>query len=200
MENHPFLWRRIRRVRRIQVCMARKELRSCPDTLFISHENAKVLFSAFIVRVPDPKRGLEMKFRSESTATFVFLLLWEKTWCWSRIDLLSFSKKCQSWLFERFSVRPSRTWSRRRYALRPAGEAPLGRWNNGDFVQNNAFGHGVMTKTERSATRGFYCHSLTQEHVRHLLPEELREKSSFCSTWRHRQHNSVKKAPEDRRR
>ena len=26
MENHPFLWRRIRRVRRIQVCMARKGL------------------------------------------------------------------------------------------------------------------------------------------------------------------------------
>ena len=24
-----------------------------------------------LVRVPDPKRGLEMKFRSESTATFV---------------------------------------------------------------------------------------------------------------------------------
>ena len=28
MENHPFLWRRIRRVRRIQVCMARKGLNS----------------------------------------------------------------------------------------------------------------------------------------------------------------------------
>ena len=28
MENHPFLWRRIRRVRRIQVCMARKGLAS----------------------------------------------------------------------------------------------------------------------------------------------------------------------------
>ena len=27
-----------------------------------------------IVRVPDPKRGLEMKFRSESPATFVLLL------------------------------------------------------------------------------------------------------------------------------
>ena len=26
MENHPFLWRWIRRVRRIQVCMARKVL------------------------------------------------------------------------------------------------------------------------------------------------------------------------------
>ena len=26
MENHPYLWRRIRRVRRIQVCMARKGL------------------------------------------------------------------------------------------------------------------------------------------------------------------------------
>ena len=30
MENHPFLWRRIRRVRRIQVCMARKGLRCLP--------------------------------------------------------------------------------------------------------------------------------------------------------------------------
>ena len=30
MENHPFLWMRIRRVRRIQVCMARKGL-SDPD-------------------------------------------------------------------------------------------------------------------------------------------------------------------------
>ena len=27
-----------------------------------------------LVRVPDPKRGLEMKFRSTSPATFVFLL------------------------------------------------------------------------------------------------------------------------------
>ena len=27
-----------------------------------------------LVRVPDPKRGLEMKFRSESPATFVSLL------------------------------------------------------------------------------------------------------------------------------
>ena len=27
MENHPFLWRRIRCVRRIQVCMARKGLK-----------------------------------------------------------------------------------------------------------------------------------------------------------------------------
>ena len=30
MENHPFLWRRIRPVRRIQVCMARKGLRLKP--------------------------------------------------------------------------------------------------------------------------------------------------------------------------
>ena len=58
------------------------------------------------------------------------------------------------------SDRSNRTWSRRRYLSRPAGESPLGRWNNGDFVQNNAFGRGVMTKTERSATRGFSCHSL----------------------------------------
>ena len=35
----------------------------------------------------------------------------EKTWCWSRIHLLSFSKKCESWLFEGFSVRPNRTRS-----------------------------------------------------------------------------------------
>ena len=36
MENHPFLWRRIRRVRRIQVCMARKGLRvkQCPIQVF----------------------------------------------------------------------------------------------------------------------------------------------------------------------
>ena len=40
----------------------------------------------------------------------------EKIWCWSRIHLLSFSKKCESWLFEGFSVRPNRTWSRRRYS------------------------------------------------------------------------------------
>ena len=55
------------------------------------------------------------------------------------------------------SVRPNRTWSRCRYLSRPAGEALLARWNNGDFVQNNACGRGVMTKTERSATRGFSC-------------------------------------------
>ena len=42
-------------------------------------------------------------------------------------------------------------------------------------MQNNAFGRGVMTKTERSAARGFSCHSLTQEHVRLLLPEAERK-------------------------
>ena len=83
------------------------------------------------------------------------------------------------------------------------GQPARCRWqdDNGDFVQNNACGRGVMTKTERSASaRGFSCHSLTQEHVRRLLLEDLGEESSFCSTWRHRQHNSVKKASEDRHR
>ena len=42
-------------------------------------------------------------------------------------------------------------------------------------MQNNAFGRGVMTKAEGSATRGFSCHSLTQEHVRRLLPEAERK-------------------------
>ena len=47
------------------------------------------------------------------------------------------------------------------------------------FVQNNACGRGVMTKTERTASvRGFSCHSLTQEHARRLLPEELRLEKS----------------------
>ena len=35
MENHPFLWRRIRRVRRIQVCMARKGLSSAKEGVFV---------------------------------------------------------------------------------------------------------------------------------------------------------------------
>ena len=35
MENHPFLWRRIRRVRRIQVCMARKGLSNVQDGVSI---------------------------------------------------------------------------------------------------------------------------------------------------------------------
>ena len=56
----------------------------------------------------------------------------------------------------------------------------MARCYNGDFVQNNACGRGVMTKTERrGGARGFSCHSLTQEHVRRLLLEELREESSF---------------------
>ena len=36
MENHPFLWRRIRRVWRIQVCMARKGLTTLTCTTAIS--------------------------------------------------------------------------------------------------------------------------------------------------------------------
>ena len=36
MENHPFIWRRIRRVRRIQVCMARKGL-SQRSLSFVAH-------------------------------------------------------------------------------------------------------------------------------------------------------------------
>ena len=37
MENHPFLWRRIRRVRRIQVCMARKGLKRQFNCVFSFH-------------------------------------------------------------------------------------------------------------------------------------------------------------------
>ena len=41
MENHPFLWRWIRRVRRIQVCMARKGL---IPPLFLKLINRKELY------------------------------------------------------------------------------------------------------------------------------------------------------------
>ena len=93
------------------------------------------------------------------------------------------------------------------------GQPARRRWqddNYGDFVKNNACGRGVMTKTERSAcsARGFSCYSLTQEHVRRLLPAGRAERRVLVllnveqneDSWRHRQHNSVKKASEDRRR
>ena len=43
MENHPCLWRQIRRVRRIQVCMARKGLTGCMWTLFCSMSTPRLL-------------------------------------------------------------------------------------------------------------------------------------------------------------
>ena len=63
-----------------------------------------------LVRVPDidPRRGLEMKFRSESPATFVSLLSWGENMMLKSNPLVVILKKGESWLFEGFSVRPSR--------------------------------------------------------------------------------------------
>ena len=51
MENHPFLWRRIRRVRRIQVCMAREGLSLlCWSQLITVNAFNRVTNSSFMSR------------------------------------------------------------------------------------------------------------------------------------------------------
>ena len=109
----------------------------------------------------------------------------EKTWCWSRIHLLSFSNMCKSWLFKGFSVRPNWTWSCRWYFLWPAGEAPSARWNPGDFGRNNVCGRGVMTKTSKKGLIPEVS-PVTAWHRNMCVVfsgRAERRVSSFCSTW-----------------
>ena len=63
--------------------------------------NQDIAFAAEIVRVPDPKRGLEMKFRSESPATFVSLLSWGENMMLKSNPLVVILKKMRKLAFRR---------------------------------------------------------------------------------------------------
>ena len=86
----------------------------CHITWFQPSEVMYSIFPLSPCARSEKRPGSEVSFRVPGNICF-FCSNGEKIWCWSRIHLLSFSKKCESWLFEGFSVRPNRTWSRRRY-------------------------------------------------------------------------------------